>query len=43
MGLMYENKGNVQAALQEYRTAADLNPKDPDYQKAYEELKAKGN
>jgi len=32
------DKGDLREALQEYRTAYELNPQNPDYQKAYERL-----
>jgi len=36
LGMAYEKKGNRQAALQEYRTAHELNPNIPTYEQAYE-------
>ncbi len=43
LGTAYEHQGNRQAALQEYRTAYELNPKNANYQKAYERLCSQGN
>jgi tetratricopeptide (TPR) repeat protein len=38
LGMAYEHKGNRQAALQEYRTAYELNPNIPTYKQAYDRL-----
>jgi tetratricopeptide (TPR) repeat protein len=38
LGAVLEQKHNPQEALQEYRAAYELNPKNADYQKAYERL-----
>jgi hypothetical protein len=35
---MLEMKGDHQGALQEYRAACELVPKDPDYREAYERI-----
>jgi hypothetical protein len=38
LGIALEHKRNYREALQEYRTAYELNPHGPDYRKAYERL-----
>ena len=41
--MAYEHKGNRQAALQEYRTAYQLNPQNSTYKQAYDRLTSQGS
>jgi tetratricopeptide (TPR) repeat protein len=38
LGDAFEHKHNLTAALEQYRAAYELNPRDPSYRKKYEHL-----